>query len=266
MDHCRVRTLSQSRNLHRLAVGGLAVLLLAPSGADAAHPLVTDDTGTQGQRKFQMELNGEYGSHGQRVNGVEMQERAAQVGATFTGGLLETLDLVVGAPWSWSRVSAGGSVTESSSVSDATVELKWRFFEREGFSLAVKPGVTFGGGSYAFGVTLIATQALGPVALHANAAYTRNEFNSREDRAANRADILHASLAAGVEVRKGLQLLANVGLESNGDVASNTWPAFALGGIIYSVTEKFDLDVGVKAGLTEPERDVTVLAGLAWRF
>jgi len=37
----------------------VALLLIAyPSWA--AHPLITDDTGTQGKGKFQLELNGQY--------------------------------------------------------------------------------------------------------------------------------------------------------------------------------------------------------------
>jgi hypothetical protein len=36
-----------------------AILLIA-SPSWAAHPLITDDTGTQGKGKFQLELNGQY--------------------------------------------------------------------------------------------------------------------------------------------------------------------------------------------------------------
>ena len=65
---------------------------------------------------------------------------------------------------------------------------------------------------------------------------------------------------------KGLQVVANVGLETSSDRGSDTWPAFVLGGLIYSATEKLALDLGVKGGLTEPETDLVALAGLAWRF
>ena len=47
---------------------------------------------------------------------------------------------------------------------------------------------------------------------------------------------------------------------------SNTHPAFILGGIIYSITENFDMDLGVKGGLNKPETDLTILAGIAMRF
>jgi len=37
------------------------ILILTSTLVFAAHPLITDDAGTQGKGKFQMELNGEYG-------------------------------------------------------------------------------------------------------------------------------------------------------------------------------------------------------------
>ncbi len=39
--------------------------------------------------------------------------------------------------------------------------------------------------------------------------------------------------------------------------------AFALGGIVYSLSETMALDCGIKAGLNSPETDVTFLAGIA---
>ncbi len=246
----------------------LAFLMLAPRGVLAAHPLVTDDTGTQGGRgKLQMELNSEVGSHSQWQGSAELKESAGEVAAILSLGLLENLDFVLGVPFAWSRASQGGAVvSDEKGFGEATLELKWRFFEGEGFSLALKPGLTFGGGDTAFGAAFIATQVAGPFSFHANVAYTRNEFELQADRAANRSDIWHGSIAVAVEVLKGLQAVANVGAETNGDRGSGTWPAFALGGVIYALTEKLDLDLGVKAGLNSAEPELTAMAGMAWRF
>ncbi len=246
----------------------LALLMLAPRGVLAAHPLVTDDTGTQGGRgKLQMELNSEVGNHSQWQGSAELKESAGEVAAVLSLGLLENLDVVVGVPFAWSRASQGGAVvSDENGFGEATVELKWRFFEHEGFSLALKPGLTFGGGDTAFGAALIATQVVGPLSFHANAAYTRNEFKLQADREANRSDIWHGSIAIAAEVLKGLQAVANVGAETNGDRGSGTWPAFALGGVIYALTENLDVDLGVKGGLNSAEPELTAMAGMAWRF
>jgi hypothetical protein len=245
----------------------LAVSVLAPGGALAAHPLVTDDAGTLGRGKLQMELASEVGSHRQWQGGAELKESTGEVAAVLSLGLLESVDLVLGAPWAWSRTSQGGAVvSDEKGFGEATLELKWRFFEGDGFSLALKPGLTFGGGDTAFGAAFIATQVVGPFSIHANGAYTRNEFKLRADREANRSDIWHGSIAVAAEVLNGLQAVANVGAETNGDRGSGTWPAFALGGVIYALTEKLDVDLGVKAGLNSAEPELTAMAGMAWRF
>jgi hypothetical protein len=182
----------------------------------------------------------------------------------------------VGVPWSWSRVKEDGVLTgDENGIGDLSLELKWRFLEYKGFSLAIKPGMTLpvgnenrglGNGKISYGMTMVASQKIEPLTLHFNAAYKHNDFKLDADKDANRSDIWHASLAGTWEVAKDLQLVANVGMESNGDSSSRTWPAFVLGGLIYSVTENLDLDIGVKRGLNDPEADLSLLAGITFRF
>jgi hypothetical protein len=254
----------------------LITLLLYGTVAFAAHPLVTDDTGTQGKGKMQLEVTGEMNRDREVFDKVETREQGAEMAATFSVGLANNVDLVIGAPWDWSRIKEDGALTANENgIGDLTLELKWRFFGYDGFSLAVKPGVTFptgsenkglGNGKVSYGVTMIASQELAPFTIHLNAAYTHNEFKLDIDKETNRSDIWHASAAATCEVVKDLQLVANVGMESNGDRGSHRWPAFILGGAIYSVTENLDLDLGVKGGLNASEPDLSLLAGVAWRF
>ena len=68
-----------------------------------------------------------------------------------------------------------------------------------------------------------------------------------------RKDIWHASFAATWEVIKNLKLAADIGIERNPDEDAKDDPAFLIGGIIYSVNENFDVDFGVKYGLTTSE-------------
>jgi hypothetical protein len=55
-------------------------------------------------------------------------------------------------------------------------------------------------------------------------------------------------------------------VEKNPDKTSNRPPAFILGGLIYSILENVDIDIGLKGGLNKPETDLAILAGIAWRF
>jgi len=100
-----------------------------------------------------------------------------------------------------------------------------------------------------------------PFAIHANLGYKRNENKVDE-----RKDIWHTSLAGEIEFIKGLKAVANVEVERNPDKSSNTHPAFIIGGLVYSVAENLDIDIGVKGSLNKTETDVTTMAGITLRF
>jgi hypothetical protein len=70
----------------------------------------------------------------------------------------------------------------------------------------------------------------------------------------------------GTEVVKSLKLAGDIGVETNPDKSSNTPPAYVLGGLIYSVSENFDVGFGIKGGLTRPETDIAVRGGITGRF
>lgn len=69
-----------------------------------------------------------------------------------------------------------------------------------------------------------------------------------------------------METIKDLKIVANIGMERNPVKSSNTHPAFILGGVIYSITENLDIDLGVKRGLNSPETDYSILAGIILGF
>ncbi|HSW63298.1 MAG TPA: transporter [Dissulfurispiraceae bacterium] len=245
--------------------------------AFAAHPLITDDAGTVGAGKVQLEVNGELSFDKARVysedTGSHFTEktRGGTIGAAVTAGVHDRVDVVLGIPYQWFSVHEDGERTgRADGLSDISLDLKWRFFEQDGWSLAAKPGISLptgdddrglGNGRAAYRMFLIGTKELAPWAFHVNLGYSRNE-NKAEDRK----DLWHASAAAEVEVVKDLKAVANVGVERNPDAASSTNPAFALGGFIYQISERFSVDGGVKFGLTKPEDDVAYLFGVTMKF
>lgn len=236
------------------------------SGAGAAIPLITDDTGTQGKGKFQVEVLGEYGHD--REEGVKTDTE--EVSAALTYGILDSVDVVLSVPYAFWEEKTGGVSEKEDGFADLSLEAKWRFFEREGLSFALKPGLTLptgdedkglGAGRTTGYLFLIASKDVSPWAFHLNLAYIRNENKNDE-----RYDLWHASLAAGYELFKGLQLVGDIGIETNPDRSSSIDPAYILGGLIYSPWENFDIGLGVKGGLTETETDVSVRGGVTWRF
>lgn len=259
--------------IRKHSISGLvwAVLFFIAGPSWAAHPLITDDTGTQGEGNFQLELTGQYDRDKENVGGVSIKATGIETAAALSYGMADHIDLVLSLPYLWGREKENGSlVYQENGIGDAGLAAKIKVFEKEGFSLAVKPGFSLptgnedkrlGSGKLGGQVFLIASEETGPWAFHANLGYIRNENDADE-----RENIWHASVAAAWEIVKDLSLVANIGVERNPDGEADDDPAFLIGGIIYSIAENLDIDLGVKYGLTDSEADISALAGLAFRF
>ncbi|MHB8771155.1 MAG: transporter [Syntrophales bacterium] len=247
------------------------VVFLLSSAAWGSHPLITDDAETQGKGKFQVEVNGQYDSDRETVDGVSVKERGTQIATILSYGLTDTADLVLSLPYQWSKIKEDDiTVSDEHGLGDTTFEFKWRFFEQDGLMLALKPGLILptgsesrglGAGRIGYQAFLIGTKMADPWEFHANVGYIGNENKVDERR-----DIWHASLAGEYELIENLELVANIGIERNRDRAGSGDPAFLLGGFEYEVEERFSLSLGVKYGLTAAEPDWSFLAGVAFRF
>lgn len=248
------------------ALGICLMVLLLSGTAMAMHPLITDDAGTVGRCKLQLEFNGEYA----RDKSEGETTYTNQLGSTVTFGVHDRVDLVFTVPYQFIRTKSDGERTYADGFSDVTLEAKWQFFNRNGWMLAVKPGVSFpsgdkdkelGSGKVSPQFYFIASKECEPFAFHFNAGYMRNENGVDE-----RNNLWHFSLASTVKVCDWLMVAANIGAERNSDKLSDTPAAFALGGLLFPVTERLTFDVGVKGGITDPEDDITWLAGVTLNF
>lgn len=249
----------------------LCAVLVLPVSSWAAHPLITDDAGTQGKGKFQLEVNGQYDRDKEPVAGVTVKSTGGEAGATLSYGIVGDVDLVLSLPYVWGAVEEDGVVVyDEKGVSDATVEAKWRFFEKDGLGFALKPGISFptgddekgiGTGKTGYRLFLIGSKEVTRWAFHANLGYIRNENKAEEA-----VDLWHVSFATTYAIVNDLKLVANVGSEKNPDKAGDNDPAFLIAGVIYSVNENFDIDAGVKYGMNSSETDLSLMAGMAFRF
>jgi len=254
------------------------VTMLLPAKVMATHPLVTDDTGTQGKGHYQFEENGYYSFDMQTVDDIEVRSKAVSAGTTLTCGIHDNVDLVAGIPWKWSRIETGGSVTSDvEGIGDLVVQIKWRAIDTgdKGVSLAIRPGITFpignegkgfGNGKATCGMMLIATGRNSTGAIHANIGYIRNRYQLEADRSSFRSSLWHASLAAELNATPSLRPVVNIGMDTNQRNFSGTDPAFLIGGLIYSPGKKLDLDIGIKKGLNDASVATSLLAGVTARF
>lgn len=249
----------------------LSICLMAmPAFAD--RPLITDDTITRGQGNVQIEVGLSLLCDKDNVDEqTSIKTRGGEVSVGIIVGLIDTIDIILGTPYLWNRINDNVDlVYNERGLSDATIDFKWRFFEKTGWTLAIKPGIRLptgnenkglGSGRVGHRLFFIGTKEFGAAAVHANLGYIRNENIEGE-----RKDIWHTSLAAELEILFGLKLSANIGAEKNSFPGDNSHPAFFLGGIAYKLHKKVTLDAGVKYGLNSPETDWTFVAGITMNF
>ncbi len=221
-------------------------------GVLAAHPLVTDDTFTQGLRNNQIELNTD------RYADAGNVEQLAAFTYTYTYGAGETIDLFVNQP---------GRLSRPAGPQDLSVGAKWRIWQRNDTALAVKPELSLPTGDPARGLgtgragaalTLLTTISNGPWTVHANAGMSLARYRDPAARRLLRSRTWRASAAVTYAAADQWTILADTGVAQNPDRNSRIEPAFFLIGAIFSPHADLDLDIGVKAALDR--RDVPFLA------
>ncbi|HYD60253.1 MAG TPA: transporter [Noviherbaspirillum sp.] len=231
---------------------------LCIQAAHAAHPLVSDDTGTQGAGNRQFEIN----TDRTRDGGVSSQSAAA----TFTHGLRDALDVFMTIP---------AATTSPSGINDVSIGAKWRFMEGERSSWGLKSELFFpagdekrglGTGRARAGVTLLGAYQVDAWTFLGNIGVTHNRYAIPSDREQNRKVVWRLSAAALYAFDEHWKAVVDAGAAHNEQKAVGTHPAFILLGLIYSPSGKMDVDVGVKVGLNSAEVHRQVGAGLTLRF
>jgi hypothetical protein len=239
-------------------------ILLAGAGeAFAAHPLLTEDTGTQGAGKFELELGNAWTRDG--------GQRAYEFGPQLSYGVLPNLDGILRPTGNALRTAGDGATTTVRGAGDTAVDVKWRFYEAAAISLATRAGIDaptgdaahgLGAGRATYHVLAVASVPAAPLALHANLGYTR----ARGD-AVNRRDLFHASTAAVVIIDSGWQLLLyDIAVHTNPERMRSVAPGIVRIGAIYTVRPDCDVDFGYQMRLNHAAPARVLLAGLTVRW
>lgn len=235
----------------------LALCLLAAGAAHAAHPLISEDTGTQGKDRWQLELNGE--RYRDRVEDETVNGK--QAAAVLSYGFAASADLQLGLPYRDDGTQRG--------VSDASIDVKWRFYESGPLSFGLKPGITLptgdearglGAGRMTWGSYLIASYDPDGWALHSHVGYRHNRNTLGE-----RTDLLHWSAAIFLKPTDALKLVFDLSFDTNPDPASGAALRQHVIGFIWSLTRDFDFDAGIRRG-NAPAVDRAYLLGITLRW
>jgi hypothetical protein len=259
--------------LHVLLVTAMILTVIA-SPAQAMHPLLSDDTGTQGPAGVLVESS---------INYLKDNEfKSIVVPVAVTVGLGETMDAAVEMPYLSLHPSPATGNNESG-LSDVIFRFKHRFYEqekkiggREQFEQSLAYQVAFsqptgkdekglGAGTARWGARLISTTEWESVEFNANLGY---ESSGKALRRGNVSfdDAVSLSIAAKYERPKPWEPVVELAVTRVKRPDAVTHIATILVGLIYEPSEKFYLDGGVRAGLNERSEDYALLAGFGYKF
>jgi Putative MetA-pathway of phenol degradation len=229
----------------------------------AGHPLLTEDTATQGRGNAQVELTYERS----QLDDAGTREVSRDTSLVLSYGSTDPFDIILVIPHS--RQEATGAPTVSG-MGDVELAAKWRFYENEAWSFALRPGVTFATGDEVQGlgtgkgtasVFAIMSYVADPWGFHMHAGITDNRNVVGE-----RQHIIHFSAAATRRLTDKFQLVADVSHDTNTDIISGEHIESAVLGLVYCVSDRVDLDMGYRSGITASAADGTWLLGIAMRF
>ncbi len=224
----------------------------------AAHPLHTEDTGTQGEGNVELEN----GFSWETTEGGRLFAYQPQV----SYGLSTEIDAIVQPSWV-SAVAPGGGAARG--LGDTNLDLKWRFYGAAPLSLAVRAGAEPATNQHALGLPhgttswhalLAGTVDVAPFTFDADIGLTRNPAGS------GRRNLGNVSAATLWALNERWILTVDADAATNPIPGRRGWPATLLGGVIYTARPGLDLDAGYQSSVFSGPRARQFLLGLTYRF
>jgi hypothetical protein len=262
MASCVARPLSHSY----LWLGAVFSGLLVCAPLHAAHPLITEDTGTQGRGNFQAELTNEQFT----IQEDAGDQKLALTTLTLTYGMTDSVDMLLSVPYLKLGASPGNDTPSTQGMGDIGLDVKWRFYEKDNLSIAIKSGVTFptgddvlnlGAGRHTWSAYIVSSYALEQWAFHLHLGYLHfsNNFNDN-------VNIWHASAAVERKLTDDLRIVFDAGVDTNTDPEARKDLVFVITGLVYSPRPNIDLDIGYKIVDADTSRANALLTGFALRW
>lgn len=239
----------------------LALALCAAPAAHAAHPFITEDPGTQGKGRFELELGLAW-----RQGDPSVQGREFAFAPQLSYGIVDDLDLIVQAFWFNQSPAQGPAVIGNG---DTALDVKWRFYESDAFAAGVRAGLDLptgnsdkglGAGKAGWHAIAIGSVTFGEYAVYGNLAYAYTRAPG------TRSNLGAASIALTRPDERPLRGFVEVAAFSNPDPSNAQWPAVARAGGIYTVSEWLDLDAGFQARLNKSATRAAWLLGATVRW
>jgi len=247
--------------------------------AVAYFPLVTDDTGSQGQGGQQLEIGYVYSRNtsdvfdndGRAVDSTVNRSNTFPV--TYTYGATDDLDVFIGVIRQVNAVS--GWINTGLGV-------KWTFSgeQQNGWSFAVKPTVLLpvtktmqanglGNAATNWQVNLISSYIAPTHELHLNAGYGSNRYSQLPNTDPQRTHLWSVSAAPVLVLNSQWKVALDVGVLSNPSLNSH-YIAFGEVAVVYAPVKNLQLGLGL-VGSSAPNaqnnaKGLTLMGGLTYQF
>lgn len=246
----------------------MAVVAASPSGW-SAHPLVTDDTGTQGTGHWQMEVTSDH----MRTSDASARITERTNGITLTYGWRESTDVALTTPHLSRRDTSISDGQRKSGLGDLGLVVKHRYLEQENLQLGLKASLTLPSGNAEAGLgkttgTQTLTHLIARGGEWGTSLLNMGVIHNGDGRVipGERSWLWAASFAWLTSPMEGLSFAFDFGAQQQAVRGQRQNPAYALLGLIWPVRPATDLDVGVKQRLNEAENKQTVSIGLTQRW
>jgi len=200
------------------------VAFLYAAQAFAVRPFLADDAETVKPLKGVVEFKGTYNSDEETTNGVKREQSSNEFELKAVTGLYKNLDLsVIASGIVDERVKEDGVLRDKRDAwNDLIVEMKYNFFEHDGYLVTIKPTFQIPIGTYSKGAsderwgydgTLIASKTFAEkYTLLANASYFRHDYRTDTQMGTLRLNIWSGVIAAEAEVMHGLKLVTDLSM------------------------------------------------------
>jgi hypothetical protein len=272
MQPIRIEGIDRARRADAACRGGtrprvvaLAAIALWVAGAPAfaAHPLITEDTGTQGRGKLELELGSALTHEG--------SGHAFELDPQLSFGATEALDLIVRPSLFELSGQAAEDAGRHAGFGTTALDAKWRFYEAGPLSVGTRAGLDLPTATRGLGPRHTGAHALvavtwdGPLWLSGNVAYTRRAA-AAEGEAQSRRDVWRVSLALAHSLTERLRLVGDVAAAQADDPGVSGMPAVALVGAIVKLTDHVDMDAGYQKRLSRDAPPNAWLGGITFRW
>lgn len=234
----------------------MVFFLFGAGGAQANHPLLTDDTEVLDKGRWQLELHGERSRD--RQSGFT--SRGTEAALALSYGVAKDLELQIEQGYFRSDSVEGRA--------DVVLELKWNFYEdNHGVAMLLKPLLSLPTGSSElsaeraqYGLEFVAAKEFDLFEVLGQAAYASNRNDEGE-----RSSLWRFSAALLWSATERLKLFIDASHATDprpGEGAIREWAY----GFQYELSSAVDFGLGMKHGLSDSADDRALLAGLRLRW